>query len=58
MIDYEGYYQVPPDQVAYIETRVCGTEQRRREKPLIRSSHDRSRSGNDRTGRTSCIACG
>lgn len=37
---------------------ACGTEQRRREKPLIRSSHDRSRSGNDRTGRTSCIACG
>ena len=37
---------------------VCGTEQRRREKPLIRSSHDRSRSGNGRTGRTSCIACG
>ena len=78
MIDFEGYYLVPPDQVAYIETRrgggdaqyglswacpagkswVCGTEQRRREKPLIRSSHDRSRSGNDRTGRTSCIACG
>lgn len=78
MIDFEGYYLVPPDQVAYIETRrgggdaqyglflglsggkswACGTEQRRREKPLIRSSHDRSRSGNDRTGRTSCIACG
>lgn len=37
---------------------ACGTEQRMREKPLIRSSHDRSRSGNDRTGRTSCIACG
>lgn len=78
MIDFEGYYLVPPDQVAYIETRRGGgdaqyglflglssgkelgvwyrTEEAR--KPLIRSSHDRSRSGNDRTGRTSCIACG
>lgn len=79
MIDFEGYYLVPPDQVAYIETRRGGgdaqyglflglsggkelgvwyTEQRRREKPLIRSSHDRSRSENDRMRRISCIACG
>lgn len=24
MIDFEGYYLVPPDQVAYIETRRGG----------------------------------
>lgn len=78
MIDFEGYYLVPPDQVVYTKrgeaagmrnmgcswacpaekSWACGTEQRRREKPLMQNSHDRSRSGNDRTGRTSCIACG
>lgn len=78
MIDFEGYYLVPPDQVAYIETRRGGgdaqyglflglssgkelgvwyrTEEAR--KAAYRSSHDRSRSGNDRMRRISCIACG